>query len=207
MKTKIDWTKFIQLYPSHMYFEIFEYNEYNLVESEIENKTVFDIGANVGIFTCFCLELGAKLIYSVEAQPSIFRSGLDFNMKKYRNVIPLNLAVTKDDGNVVLIPNNFIMSHIDVYGEPVKTISLETLLNKSNDDDLILKMDIEGCEYESILNTKDEILKRCKFIHMEIHPNDLGFDSIRNKIKDCNFKLVNSAPSAGGAYIDKWIRS
>lgn len=39
----------------------------------------------------------------------------------------------------------------------------------SNDSDLILQMDIEGFEYETILSIKDDLLKRFRIITIEFH--------------------------------------
>ena len=36
-------------------------------------------------------------------------------------------------------------------------------------DDLLLQMDIEGCEYETILSMSDELLTRCRVIVIEFH--------------------------------------
>ncbi len=35
--------------------------------------------------------------------------------------------------------------------------------------DLLLQMDIEGCEYETLLSTSDDFLKRCRVIVIEFH--------------------------------------
>lgn len=208
MKTIIDWPRFIQLQPSYLYDEIFVLNEYALIESEVENKVVFDVGANVGMFTALCLTLGAKQIFSVEAQPSIFKWGLEFNMRLYPQVKTINRAVLRDDFTQVFISNNFIASHLDSCGEPVKTISLKTLFSESESEDLILKMDIEGSEYEALLSSDDETIKRCKFIHLEFHPNELGENSIRQKIYNCNFKQVYTVRNADKTCsIDKWVRN
>lgn len=206
MKTNIDWARFIQLQPSFLYDEIFVNNEYQLIEDEVNDRVVFDVGANVGMFTAKCLTFGAKQVFAVEAQPSIFKWGLEFNMRLYPQVKTINRAVLLNDYTEVFISNNFIASHLDLSGEPVKTICLQTLFTESNSEDLILKMDIEGAEYESILTTTDEVIKRCKFIHIELHPHRFGLDSIRQKFFNCGFYQTHSAPAGDGCYIDKWIR-
>lgn len=208
MKTIIDWPRFIQLQPSYLYDEIFTLNEYRLIESEIEDRIIFDVGANIGMFSALCLTFGAKQIFAVEAQPSIFKWGLEFNMRLYPQVKVINRAILKNDFTEVFIPNNFIASRLDSTGESVKTMSLKTLFKETNSDDFVLKMDIEGSEYDAILSSDNETIKRCKFIHMEFHPNVLGENSIRQKIYDCNFKQVYTARNADGSCsIDKWIRN
>ena len=51
-------------------------------------------------------------------------------------------------------------------------ISLEEWINKyssNKEDDLILQMDIEGGEYENLLSTSDETMKRFRIIVIELH--------------------------------------
>ena len=50
-------------------------------------------------------------------------------------------------------------------------ISLEDWINSSssNNEDLILQMDIEGAEYASILSTSDNVLKRFRILAIEFH--------------------------------------
>jgi len=43
----------------------------------------------------------------------------------------------------------------------------------NNDHDLLLQMDIEGCEYEVILNMSDELIRQFRIIIIEFHHLDL----------------------------------
>src|SRR6185312_2627813 len=112
-----------------IYKEIFEQNVYNLVENQVRGKTVIDVGANVGLFTLRCLELGAKHVIAVEAQPTIYKLGLLPNISRYGNVTPILGAVLDSDEKIVLIPNNHVGSRIGSAGEPVRTVSLKTLVD------------------------------------------------------------------------------
>ncbi|QFU74441.1 hypothetical protein EY643_01545 [Halioglobus maricola] len=42
-------------------------------------------------------------------------------------------------------------------------------VGQDNDSELILQMDIEGAEYESLLNVSSEFLQRCRVIVIELH--------------------------------------
>lgn len=155
------------------YAEVFENNEYSVQASEIENKTIIDIGANVGLFSLMCLEYGAKKIIAVEAQPTIFNLGLVPNTKKYPQIFPLNFAVHSQDNEVVNIINYHVGSHISEIGDPVSTITLRKLLkdNQIEENDLILKLDCEGSEYDILMNIDRETLRKFSIIYMEVHSN------------------------------------
>jgi hypothetical protein len=56
--------------------------------------------------------------------------------------------------------------------------------------DLILQMDIEGCEYESILSVSDEILSLFRIIVVEMHWLDRLFDPFAFRIMNAFFKKL-----------------
>lgn len=86
-----------------------------------------------------------------------------------------------------------------------KNITLETWVNSNcsfDESDLILQMDIEGCEYDILIDANIELLKRFRIIIIEFHDlqnlfNPIGF-SIINKCFDKlldNFVIVHSHPN------------
>jgi len=210
MKRTIDWPRFIQLYPSYLYDEIFVHNEYQVFEEDIVGKTVLDLGANVGMFSAKCIELGAKQIVAVEGQASIYKNGLLFNMAQYYPlVVPMHNAVAASDDEMVYLPDNFVASKISHVGDPVRTITLTSLLALvKNDENVILKIDIEGAEYEVIHTTNPDTLRQCEFIHMELHPNGSSSSmyDLRNKLWCAGFEQAHSIWCGSGCEIDKWRR-
>lgn len=155
------------------YHEIYEMNNYNVQESEIKGKTVIDIGANLGMFSMYCLERGARDTIAVEAQPTVYNLGLLNNVKQFNNIKSYNLAASDIDNKTVYIPNNHVGSVVGSEGEPVQTITLKTLLenNGVNGDDLVLKMDCEGSEFNVIMTTDFRTMRRFGVIYMELHGN------------------------------------
>jgi hypothetical protein len=69
---------------------------------------------------------------------------------------------------------NFIKKHLGSFNNE-NTITLASWVSNSLEDvtaDLLLQMDIEGSEYETILHATDELLKRFRIITVEFHGID-----------------------------------
>lgn len=148
------------------------------------NDLVIDCGCNVGGFAEAWKNKFSKFI-AIDAS--------SYNIEQYQSHHhhpTLHKALWSCDGEVVKLKKfmsgdndtnsgNFGVTETNLNGngwiseewEEVKTISLETILS-GIDEVGLLKVDIEGAEYEFLLN-KD--LSRIKWITMELH-NFLGVD-------------------------------
>lgn len=217
--------EFLQAHQPMLWQEIFHvnhhgYNSYGCIDEEIRGKTVLDIGANIGYFSLYCVERGAKHIIAVEAQPTVFNSGLVPLTDQYRSQItPLNFAAYSENDLTVKIPNNHVGSAIGEEGEEVKTITLETL-SKMYPKASVLKLDVEGSEYNVMLNTSAEVLRKFEVIYMEVHcdinPNPAyrGNDILTNHLGNSGFRFVGGVQMFGGhnreipmnVRNEKWVR-
>jgi len=144
-------------------------------------KTVVDIGANAGFFSLFSLTRfpNARVI-SFEPFPPNFRL-----LQKQRSRNPgrnfklVQMAVSGTPGTLrfysnesddfstsaSLVPND--ERHVALN---VESITLEGLFNAHQIKECdLLKMDSEGAEYETFLQSSDETLSRIKRICMEVH--------------------------------------
>jgi len=152
-----------------VYKEIYISNSYQINFSEVKGKVVFDFGSNVGMFSLFVLELGAKEVVSVEANPKTYKSLIE-NVKDFPEIKPLNKAIYHLDNENVKISEAGTGSTIAKEGYDVTTITLETLANQYPDEkDMVLKLDCEGAEYNVIFNTTREVVRRFKTISCEVH--------------------------------------
>jgi hypothetical protein len=59
-----------------------------------------------------------------------------------------------------------------------------------NPQDLILQMDIEGAEYEVILDSSHDLLRRFRIIVIEFHRLDSLLDKYGHKIIDMTFRKI-----------------
>lgn len=158
-------------------FEIFIKNEYNFLD--VFDKTVIDVGANIADTAIFFVKKGAKKVIALEPNEfnfSIAKKNIQFNnMENKIDLLPLACG---DEKNV--------LKHA-----PAKSISLESLLSIENNDNLVLKLDCEGCEYETIMNTSDETLSRFTQIQIEYH---YGYKNLKIKLENTGFRVFVTEP-------------
>lgn len=164
--------------------EIFDRHSYYF-ESELVSPLIFDLGAHIGISTLYFKMLypQAKII-AVEPNPKTFELlKKNIEQNKLEGITLLPLAVSNQTGTQSL--------HLDIGDEwystasftkgawtqdqpteavTVKTTTLAELIT-GHADHLIdfVKMDIEGAEFEVLLNAGTE-LKQIKELIVEYHP-------------------------------------
>ena len=131
----------------NVYKEIWFDHEYSRYGVEVEkNDIVVDCGANVGFFTLYALDKGAKHVYSIECD--------DRNMES----LFYNLEDTK---------STIIKEYVG-FGEG--NIDIEKILQIVNKPFIdFIKVDIEWAEYDLLLNTPDNIIKRVDKWVIEFH--------------------------------------
>jgi FkbM family methyltransferase len=183
-----------------IYHELIIENCYDVSEEKVKGKIVFDLGANRGFFALLCNELGAKEIICIEAQKDMCEGLLKENTKHLSNVKILHNAVTDRTGDIVTLSNDdhgssiYVNKEIKGVGAEVKTISLEDLVKDYSENDMVLKLDIEGSEYDVLMKADKKLLRRFEIIGVEIHGNihpeykDKGTDVLENKLVESGFQ-------------------
>ena len=79
-------------------------------------------------------------------------------------------------------------------GKIIPLLTIEEIIKKYDvPNGSILKIDCEGCEYDSILHTPDMALQRFSHIQIEYHS---GYIDLREKLEKCGFKTTISNPIA-----------
>ena len=143
---------------------------------------VVDLGANIGFFTRKAAKTAGKVI-AVEASPEHF-SCLVENTHDMKNVEYANSIAI---GEVAQAEHRHMNT---VYSKRCakSTITLAQIMERFELDRIdFLKVDIEGAEYEMLLNTPKEVLDKIDRISIEMHgdffPDEPG--------KDDNFFLPN----------------
>lgn len=131
------------------YNEIFYEYEYDRFGISVEpGDVVLDAGANIGLFTDYALIRGAQKIISIEADVEIYNT-LRQNINSKKVLFECGLVSDKvDDGyyNLEKIFKYFSLSTID-----------------------FAKIDIEGYEYDFILNSNTNFLNKIKKMAIEVH--------------------------------------
>lgn len=145
-------------------------------------SNVIDAGASIGLFTRYMLRKGAQNVVCIEPDPRSVAALRD-NYFNRPNVKVIDKAITGQLGSLPLHfkDDNPIVSSLDTTHSEfsdlehqevveVETITLD-MLHQSlgwNQIDL-LKLDIEGSEYEALDNTSDALLNATKRILLEYH--------------------------------------
>lgn len=181
--------------PVVIYYEVYNCTGYLYLNNNIyqhdtcyikENDIVLDLGANIGIFTNFASDSGAKKVYSFEPVMQNFEMLL---MNRPDNCDAHRMAITDTDniyvdiyykedcpgGSSIVYPENGIPQR-------VMGITISTLINNGiiEQPDFI-KMDIEGAENHAFNGMSDEHLLKTRCIAMEMHGSVIGKDN-SNKI-------------------------
>ena len=175
-------------------------NEYDVEDFEINtNDTVIDIGAHIGLFSLLVSQLcktGKILSFEpVSENFNLLVSNLKLN--HIENILPFNMAVSKNSGRLDLFLNNDQSAH-NIFSKSSESISVEsTSLQKIFDENKIsscklLKLDCEGAEYQIIDSLPSEYLDKIQNIVMEYHLADTKPELVKSlilKIKNAGFKI------------------
>lgn len=142
-----------------------------------------------------------------------FSPGVDVTTSFERDLACRGILSHLADASVDGPPDNFrILSFAKKYLGPYTDGDYMTLdfwvKNKSAEGDLILQMDIEGAEYQTILATPLETLRRFRIIAMEVHNaqhwfNPLAWDTMQTFFGKllADFNVVHIHPNNNCPFI------
>lgn len=162
-------------------------------------ELVVDVGANVGIFTEYMLRNGfAQSIVAVECD-SLALKDLQRNFERTKNVtiIPKALHYSVDPITFYQFTENPVVSttlapdRIVGHGAglssdnvlTVETVTIGQLASTYGTIDL-LKMDIEGAEYEILFRADDSVFQHINHLMIECHFFEEGYKARFNKLKN-----------------------
>ena len=182
------------------YREFFVYDRYK--DFNLEGcENVIDAGASVGLFTQYMLNKGAKQVASVECDDRSIVA-LFSNFIGNPKVKIIGVALSDIDGEKELYwkEDNPLVNSLDINGsefstqdnpnsKTVKTTTLETLISNLNWDQIdLLKIDIEGSEWDVINTTPDDTFQSIDKILLEYHWPKGRLQSIISRLQSLGFK-------------------
>ena len=154
-------------------------------------RTVIDVGACTGIFTVMCLAYGASHVIAVEPEPENVRL-LRKNLSAYNGRVTIIDAAISGDGKPVQFFGEAGTGHTTVStpeitlrnagGMVVQTITEHTpiashtlaeIIDLARTPIALLKMDVEGAEYDTLLACPHETLARVELFAIETHGPEL----------------------------------
>lgn len=164
-----------------------------------DNDIVYDLGANIGVFSLYCSNFNVKKIYAFEPHPEVLPF-ITYNLYKYgKNVKIFNKAISDKFETVKFDNREFTVgSSITENGKfEVDAVNLEEfVLNNNLELPTFLKIDIEGAEYVFFENTSDNFFKNVRSIFFEFHHNDgVNVLKIVERFKKLGYE-INHEPNA-----------
>ncbi|MFN0058363.1 MAG: FkbM family methyltransferase [Planctomycetota bacterium] len=190
----------------HMFHRIFLRDEYRIAaHCSGPLECVVDLGANVGIFAAFAAAR-ARRVVACEPMPNNFRE-LTANLAGLNNVALVRAAIAATPGTLRLYRPRLEMltgtysAHPDptryVIEDPeqVPALTLDQLfVEQSITRCDLLKIDIEGHEYEVLHATSSATLAKIQRIHGEYHdvrPEDprTRIDHFREFLTRCGYRV------------------
>jgi FkbM family methyltransferase len=170
-------------------------DEYEQID--FSNKTVIDIGANNGDTPIYFAMRGAKQVIALEPLPANY----EFLVKNIQlnnlepTITPILAACSSKKGSTKVLSTkkgvNFYSGDLDSDGIEVPIISLTDILKNCEKNNLILKFDCEGCEYDTILNTEYSILQKFEQIIISYH---YGYLNIAKHLENLGFDISFTKP-------------
>jgi FkbM family methyltransferase len=142
---------------------------------------VVDVGGHKGIFAVFAATSARDVkVYTFEASPENFAClSHNLGLNNLLNVKAFNIAVGGQDGESTLnlyedSGQNTLLQRSNPQLHPVASVrvetwSLATVLKTVGSQVNLLKVDIEGMEYEAFFSCPDECLQRVERIALEYH--------------------------------------
>ena len=164
---------------------------------DIKGKDIIDVGAAFGDTAIMFLIAGAKYVHSVEASPSYFllaKKNIEDN--GYSNCCTMTLAAMGGaEGFLEIDENldNMFGKGIEnsAFGRKVPIVTLEQIVKKCSVKDGVLKLDVEGYEYEILLSAPVEIIRCFSNIFLEYH---YGYIKIKECLERAGFSVKFTDP-------------
>jgi hypothetical protein len=195
--------------------EILVAGEYDLsIQYIIQKKKpalVYDLGANIGIFSFIAWSSAPDVtVYSFEPAPpnqDIFNKNIKLNMDSNVFVKLHNMAISGESSNVEWSYDDLKPASSSLYIEgpikySVKIKSFEEIVNLASATIDLLKMDIEGSEYDILKKTPKEVWNKINAIALEIHDDPSGVQSreeFLTHMKHLGYKILQ------GSYISIFL--
>ncbi len=178
----------------------------NLIEEQykyldIKNKIVVDIGANIGDCAIYFALKGAKHVYAFEPYPYSYKIAkkniIINNLENKITILNVGVGGKKKEIKIDETYENCGRSDLKEFkkGKIIQITTLKDIVNRFNiKQDAGLKIDCEGCEYETIISSDEATLKKFNKIIIEYH---YGYKNLVNKLKNIGFKVNYTFPIYG----------
>lgn len=196
-------------YEKALKYEIFEKGEYDFAKEKIQSaKCIFDVWWHIGLFSQWCRLLNSNAeIHYFEPLEKLFSKAKTL-LWKDKNIILNNCWIGAKSWNWKILFNSEKTMQSSKYSSflnpvweeyNVRFITFEEYLQQYNVEKIdVLKMDIEGMEFEVLDSRRDFEREKVENLIVEVHllneKMKLMWDQIFFKIKNIfwNVMIINS---------------
>lgn len=150
-----------------IYKDVLLGHEYDAELPFIPQCIEVDCGANIGLASIyFANKYPQAQIIALEPETSNFEL-LVRNVSGYRNILPIQVALWKENGEVGLSGSSKFAFQV-CRGQGVRAITMNTLMSEAGLDQIdVLKVDIEGAEKEVFQSC--DWMPRIRVLMIELH--------------------------------------
>jgi FkbM family methyltransferase len=163
----------------------------------VEGKDVLDVGASIGDSPLYFAARGARRVIAMEPWPSTFEI-LQRNIRDNHfeeTVLPKNAALGGGRGEITLDDRFESAQHAQIRsfasGTAVPTVPLADIVREYDLNEAALKLDCEGGEYDAILGSPPEVLRKFTHIQMEYH---YGYRNLEAALRAAGFDVHHTRP-------------
>ena len=172
-----DWNTIMEIFVADEYRLAFDY-----LNRAPGRPVVVDLGANIGLFSLACAHRNrAAIVEAYEPAPpncDQFRANLSLNESLSERVALRQAAVGPETGNIRLSYEESAPASANVFTSAgklfdVEVVSLKDVLIEISGRVDLLKIDIEGAEYELLRGSDRDLWGRIDAIALELHDDPL----------------------------------
>jgi len=199
--------------------ETWNENVYRIHEYQFKDNAVFlDIGANIGSVSLYVDnfnkvrdEYNKIKVYSVEPEPNnllLLKENIKNNPTE--NITVINNAIWHEQKTVLITNkggNSSIIDETNDESVEVLAITIQDFIDLYGIDEIdVVKIDIEGAEFDLIINTPPETLAKIKYITLEF---DKSFDGrfgimVEKLSKQFGLEILGSPERGGYIYGNRY---
>jgi FkbM family methyltransferase len=199
--------------------ETWNENVYRIHEYQFKDNAVFlDIGANIGSVSLYVDnfnkvrdEYNKIKVYSVEPEPNnllLLKENIKNNPTE--NITVINNAIWHEQKTVLITNkggNSSIINETNDESVEVLAITIQDFIDLYGIDEIdVVKIDIEGAEFDLIINTPPETLAKIKYITLEF---DKSFDGrfgimVEKLSKQFGLEILGSPERGGYIYGNRY---
>ena len=158
----------------------YEYRKQRLfVETVREKMTVYDIGANVGFYTLLSstlTKIKGKVFAFEPLSANVEYLKKHINLNNLQNVTVIKKAISRKQGDMLFLTgNDRSQGHLTDNGDiKVAVTTIDNFIEEGNLPPDIIKLDIEGAEYEALLGADTALKAYNPVIFLSLHNNELN---------------------------------